>query len=531
MALFRNVSFVLHENHNPQLVRVLPTWNSMQNCSQLQNQRVGVKVVGENALARLVGHLCGHLDRVKVDAPLFRLVKPALVLAWNVQPGEPLGHGQVAVQQRQIFQCPHPAAQVDVRLLVARVRWQPVDINVDLFAEFGRLGLEFHVSGQLFIIGQVVEAKNRDIGLHSTEPRPEKHVANPPRERWRDCDLHKRLDLGHVAQLDPRGPVSSQICQSVLEALGHNHVPENDLRPPILDVVLAQFQEVLAHLVVDQRLRHVPPLFWWGNVVDEQDQRHEHHDDEGGRNSVHYEHGCSRRDGAHQRGAGAKILEAGTEIGRRPEFQQETRNVGDDECHEECHGDQRGDLVDVCKQEQLAQKPCEQDTVDGVVSSTAKYSETGQDLVDCNGLEQFRGPHYTHNHGKHRRGHFSDNNHQETGGVQKLVPVADRQQFPDDTRFGVEIVQKRFYQTGHVQRCVQRLADVENDTDGASKLNSQASAYHEVGTSSLDGSVRCDSADRQRGEQVDSVAHHQQQQRAQDPHLAQDKAKPQEHQD
>ncbi|KAG7856645.1 hypothetical protein KL919_004175 [Ogataea angusta] len=90
-------------------------------------------------------------------------------------------------------------------------------------------------------------------------------------------------------------------------------------------------------------------------------------------------------------------------------LQKEAGHVGDDECHEESHGDERRDLVDVGKQKQLAQQPCEQDAVDG---ACAENAQAGQDLVDGDGLEQFRGAHEADNHRKHGRRHLADDNQQ-----------------------------------------------------------------------------------------------------------------------
>ncbi|KAG7879393.1 hypothetical protein KL907_004027 [Ogataea polymorpha] len=116
------------------------------------------------------------------------------------------------------------------------------------------------------------------------------------------------------------------------------------------------------------------------------------------RNAIDDEHGCSRRQCAHEGGGCAKIAEAGPEIGSRAEFQEEAGHVGDNKRHEEGHGDERGDLVDVGKQKQLAQQPREEDAVDGVCAENA---QPGQNLVDCDRLEQFCRAHKADNDRKH----------------------------------------------------------------------------------------------------------------------------------
>ncbi|KAG7758739.1 hypothetical protein KL947_002408 [Ogataea haglerorum] len=514
---------------------------------------------------------------------------------------------------------------------------------------------------------------------------------------------------------DPRNTLRTpqqNIGHTVLEAVCHHDVAEDvktaffevvaeidqlparprvvheqqNLRTPVLDVVLAQFEQVLAHLVVNERLRHVSPLFWRRDVVDEQDERHQHDEDEGRRDTVDDEHRRSGRQRAHESGGCSEIAKAGPEVGGRAELQQETGHVGDDERHEESHRDERRDLVDVGKQKQLAQKPREQDAVDGVC---AEDTQAGQDLVDRNGLEQLRGPHEADNDGEHGGRHLAENyqqrrqvdrlqdlhvfvqhfardgaahgeddqqvahkrdqqaaqrpewdgfrrglevaahgrsgkdacrsreknakhvseillarqlrprgalrevreqvfcergpgdarvenvvffrikrshherrqrhrqrgqNQQKTqqraglrnrlranqrdhraesqkhSAVDELEPVVRGQQFPHDAGLAVEIVQQRLDQAGHVQRSVQDLANVEDDAYRAAEFHPETAADHIIRPAALNGPVRRDGAHGERGEQINAVAHNQQQQRAQNAHLAQNETESQKHQ-
>ncbi|KAG7838906.1 hypothetical protein KL942_003902 [Ogataea angusta] len=120
---------------------------------------------------------------------------------------------------------------------------------------------------------------------------------------------------------------------------------------------------------------------------------------------------------------------------------------------------------------------------------------------------------------------------QKHSAVDKLEPVVCGQQFPHDAGLAVEIVQQRLDQAGHVQRRVQDLANVENDAYSAAELHSQTATDHIVRPAALDGPVGGDGAHGERREKVDAVAHNQQQQRAQNAHLAENKAEPQKHQD
>ncbi|KAG7916036.1 hypothetical protein KL934_002155 [Ogataea polymorpha] len=119
---------------------------------------------------------------------------------------------------------------------------------------------------------------------------------------------------------------------------------------------------------------------------------------------------------------------------------------------------------------------------------------------------------------------------QKHSAVHKLEPVVCGQQFPHNAGLAVEIVQQRLNQAGHVQCRVQHLANVEDDAYGAAKFHPQTATDHIVRPAALDGPVGGDGAHRQRCEKINAVAHNQQQQRAQNAHLAQNKAESQEHQ-
>ncbi|KAG7879392.1 hypothetical protein KL937_003153 [Ogataea polymorpha] len=119
---------------------------------------------------------------------------------------------------------------------------------------------------------------------------------------------------------------------------------------------------------------------------------------------------------------------------------------------------------------------------------------------------------------------------QKHSAVHKLEPVVCGQQFPHNAGLAVEIVQQRLNQAGHVQCRVQHLANVEDDAYGAAKFHPQTATDHIVRPAALDGPVGGDGAHRQRCEKINAVAHNQQQQSAQNAHLAQNKAESQEHQ-
>lgn len=68
---------------------------------------------------------------------------------------------------------------------------------------------------------------------------------------------------------------------------------EDDLRAPEFDVLWTEPQKILAHLMIDQVLRDVPPSFRWAQEMNQGKEKHQQADSHDGVRLVNEEHGCA----------------------------------------------------------------------------------------------------------------------------------------------------------------------------------------------------------------------------------------------
>lgn len=206
----------------------------------------------------------------------------------------------------------------------------------------------------------VVEPQDGNVWPHATQSSGQNQIPDTPDERGGHGQLEEGLDSGRLGDVvRPSLLLQPGFVDSAVKVFRHDDVPENverpllhgvakldqtslsarvvdeqdDVRPPKLDVLWLQAQQIFPDLVVYEILRHVTPPLRRAKIVDQQEEEDENTDGNGRVGLVDEEHGHGRREAAHQSRLPVEELEARSKIWRRPNLEEETREVHDEEGH------------------------------------------------------------------------------------------------------------------------------------------------------------------------------------------------------